>query len=445
MFQHNKLLPILLFFASQSLQAQVVPPRDSLVRSMFGPQDTVQWVKGFEGRLDDVFALDITLGYDGKNCRGLLQYRQSKLDIKLDGTLMGPVLRLQEKDENGQASAYINGTLNEGRLSADWINYINSIGGRLEMKEMKPGTEKTDFCGNNKWVNRYTGTWKGKPAEMVLERLHDGALLGQFWNGADNQSEEIKGHIEANGNYTLESIPKPGKPLLWLDGTMQNAYSTKTNWSSSNGEMSSIDFTLKESNTLGCTEYADFLSSYDILYPSTSCPACNTWMEQQIKGWVNRTKSAIQGKRLTILPANRNVLRASVWPEISCWTDRIFSGYFNYTDTWSGPAQAQHFNLDLQTGKPITFDDLFQKSFDAKTWFKEYARKESPKNPKFANDTGFREWIYNAGYPLFTLRRDGIKISTLFHPIYGQQHLTIPYSELIPYLLEDSPVAEYVK
>ena len=99
----------------------------------------------------------------------------------------------------------------------------------------------------------------------------------------------------------------------------------------------------------------------------------------------------------------------------------------------------------MRTGKPITFVELFNKGFDAKTWLADYAKRESPKLPAFAGDPQYREWLDKEGFPLFTLRRDGLEISTLFHPSYGRQALLVPYGSLKPYMRKDNPVADLVK
>ncbi|HNM27510.1 MAG TPA: hypothetical protein PKL15_18830, partial [Saprospiraceae bacterium] len=405
---------------------------------------TLQWIKRYMGRYDDVYTVEAALGYDGRNCRGFITYSKSKFRAKLDGTLLGPNLKLEERDEKAPVTATLQGKLENNMLALEWVNQGNTVGSHLEMTEIGPTNTPVDFCGADKWVNRYVGAWKGKPMELVLVRLHNGDMSAQLWNSVDNNSENLKGSMTPNGDLTLESYPEPGKPLFWLESNIRSLQSIRCDWTSSNGEMRTIEFTLRESLTMGCVEYADFVSSYDILYPNTSCTGCNQWFSQQITNWTNRCKSAIQSKKLTPVPANRNALRASMWPEVSCWSDGIFSGYLNYSDTWSGPAQGLAFNLDLKTGKPILLEDLFQKDFDFKSWVNEYMRKESPKNPRFAADPKFREWLYAEGYPLFTLRRDGIKISTLFHPIYGQQHLLIPYAELKPFLLPNTPITEFV-
>ena len=85
------------------------------------------------------------------------------------------------------------------------------------------------------------------------------------------------------------------------------------------------------------------------------------------------------------------------------------------------------------------------KGFNAKSWLDAYARKEAPKLQAFAADAGYRAWLDKNGFPLYTLRRDGLELSTPFHPVYGRQRLLIPYAELKPYMKKENPVADLVR
>jgi hypothetical protein len=433
----------LLLFGPNAVFSQNPDPMEAEVKALFDAPDKIQWVKYYDGRFDDTYGVRMALGFDGDFCRGWLEYYDSGLKLKLDGTLLGPVLRLKELDELGKPSGYLHGKIEGKKLTADWINHNNSLGSGVEMQEVEAGIKVQTFCGDGKWMHRYSGTSKYGDVELVLVKLQGDIALASLWYGGDNRSYDLRGTLKPDGKITLESELDDAKIKQWVEGQLASE-SVKASWTSSNGDIQSISLELKESLTLGCLAAADFLSSYDILYPQTANASANEKLAGVARLWEGRCKEAIASKRLTPIPANRNVLRASMWPEISCWSEDLLSGYLNYTDSWSGPAKGQAFNVNLKTGQMIRLEDLFQKSFDYDKWMNSYMRKESPKNPQFANDPKFREWLYEKGYTLFTIRRDGLKMSTLFHPIYGQQHLLISWTDLQPYLKPDAPVADLI-
>jgi hypothetical protein len=419
--------------------------RDTAIAKLFEKQSDIQWVKTFKGRLDDASVVDISLGFDGMNCRGYMSYAKSRIRFRLEGyfdTLSG--FQLEERDLSRGLTGFLTGTYTNRRLLADWSNADKTLGARIEAEEVSPGQSVTVNCSDNKWSGRYITRYNNARCDMVLVRSHNGALDGFLWIEADSKTYRLKGDIALDGNYEMEALLTNGKVAGIVQGNIKPGQNTDCNWIGS-GEKRVFKFTLKEYFLSGCYEYADYATSYDALYPRTPCSGCNTWLDQQVTGWVNKCKTTLNDKKTPLSPANRSSQRASAWAEVACWTENIFSGYFSFSETWDPRIDGVSYNFDLRTGKPITFNELFNKGFDAKNWLAEYAHRESPKLPAFAADPQYREWINKEGFPLFTLRRDGLEISTLFHPSYGRQTLLIPYDSLKPYMRKDNPIADLVK
>lgn len=419
--------------------------RDTAIARLFEQPATIKWVRIFKGRIDDASAVDMTLGYDGRNCRGYLQYAKSKARIRLEGTLTdSTTLQLEERGPGNAVIGHWQGQLRGHQLEADWTNFDNSLGTHLAADEFLPGLTLNLACSENKWANRYIMRYNGARADMVLMRVQNGALQGYCWIESDAKTYTLQGTMHKNGDFEMEALLPSGKVAALLTGNWKANQPIICNWVGS-GEKRQFNFILKDNYALGCYDYADYGSSYDALYPRTPCATCNTWFEQQLTTWVNRCKSTVSAKKNTPAPATRSMQRASAWSEIACWTENVFSGYLTFSDTWSEQAQGLSYNFDLRSGKPILLDDLFNKGFNARTWLEDYARKEMPKMPQFVANPKYREWLSKEGFPLFALRREGLEISTLFHPQYGRQSLLVPYSALKPYMKKENPVTEFVK
>lgn len=434
-------LPALLF--SQKKDAASPAAKDTAIANLFDKPAAVKWVKYFKGRVDDVATVDIALGSDGKNCRGWLSYAKSRDRLRLDGTLNGDTLRLEER--NGKTlTGNLRGTYTNRRLEAEWTNHNNSLGSRLEANELAPGQTLNIGCSDGKWASRYITRYNNARCDMILIRMHNGSLFGYLWVEADAKTYDLRGEIDREGNYEIEALSSSDKIAGLLQGNLANPQKTDCNWVGS-GEKRSFNFVQKDNFQLGCYEYADFQSSYDALYPRTPCGSCNTWLDQQVNNWTNKCKSVLSAKKTSSSPASRSAQRASCWAEIACLTENIFSGYLTFSESWEKQASGQAFNFDLRTGKPVTFNELFNKSFNAKGWLDDFAKKEMPKLAHFANDPEYRAWVAKEGFPMFTLRRDGLELSTLFHGQYGRQTLLVPYLSLKPYMKKDNPIADFVK
>ncbi len=418
--------------------------KDTSILNLFEKPANIKWVKYFKGRLDDASVVDIALGFDGRNCRGYLTYAKSRTRFNLAGSLDTTGFSLEERDLARGITGRLSGVYRNRRLEAEWVNADNTLGSRLEAEEVTQGQTLTLNCSDNKWSSRFITRYNGARCDMVLVRSHNGALDGFLWVESDGRTYRLKGEIKNDGAYEMEVLGSADRLAALLSGNLKPGQNTDCNWVGS-GERRTFKFVLKDHFLLGCYEYADYATSYDVLYPRTPCAHCNTQLDEQVNQWVESCKSAFSGKKIPLSPANRGSQRASAWPEIACWTDNVFTGYVTFSDTWTDQAQGLSFNYDLRSNKEIGLEDLFNKGFNAQKYLTDWANREMPKLPSFAGDPKYREWLTRAGFPLFALRREGLEISTLFHPQYGRQTLLVPYSGLKTYLKKDSPAGEFVK
>ncbi|MBK6929873.1 MAG: hypothetical protein IPH12_03060 [Saprospirales bacterium] len=418
--------------------------QDTAITRLFGAGAKLQWLRYFRGRLDDVTEVLLTLGYDGAQCRGFMTYGESRERFQLAGTLDGIVLVLDESDNRGMITGHITGTLQSDRLHAEWSNATNTLGSRLEAEEAKSNKPLNQPCGDNKWARRYVARWNNARVDLTLIRTNNSTLNGYLWMEADDRTYALNGKIYPDEHYEIQALLPNGKTAAHLQGSFLTPQATECNWVGS-GEKRLLKFSLRSKLPVGCLEYADYTSAYDAVYPRTECADCNQTLDRRVGEWIAQCKTAIAAQKKPLKPEFRSALRASCWYEVTCWTETIFCGYLTFSESWKDQTTGVSFNFDLRTGKEITLDDLFNRGFGAKEWFADYAHKESPKMPKFAEDPKFREWVHTAGFPMFTIRRNGIELSTMFHPVYGQQHLIVPYSILKPYMRRDNPVADLVK
>ncbi len=420
------------------------PPVDTTVSNLFPPHTRLQWVRYYRGRFDDMAEVLLALGYDGSQCRGRMTYLQSKEVFTLQGTFENTFFVLTEGQAQGAPSGQLTGTLQGESLQAEWTNANNTLGNILHAREVKAPNTTPKPCGDNKWAARYVARWNEARLDMVLTRQSNFSLSGYLWIEAEGKTYELKGKMLSEDRYEVQALLPNGKTAAHLQGNLQNPLAHECQWTGS-GEKRTFKLSQRARLGAGCIEYADYVSSYDVLYPRPECSACNQTLDKVAADWVEQIKSAIAAQKRPPTPENRNALRASAWYHISCWTETVFCGQITFSESWKQPPTARAFNFDLRTGKEITFEDLFNRNFNAREWLAEYARKEAPKLPKYASDPSFREWLAKEGFPLTTIRRDGLELSTNFHPVYGQHSIVVPYAVLKPYMRRDNPIADLVR
>jgi hypothetical protein len=420
-------------------------PKDSLIQRLFAPATPLKWVKKYAGRMDDVSDIELNLGFDGKNCKGFLTYLESNAKLQLVGVFNEKSgLNLVEIDANRDTSGYIKGKIEDKMLHADWNNYNNSIGSIIACEEISETKLGRSHCGDNKWINKYNVNYNGGNFEIILCRFNNGILFGNSWMETGNINYDLKGEITENGDFFINLYKSDGSEAGSFQGNMQSIQSLNLDWATKLGKHQYLVFPLVETLSVGCYEFADYTNSYDVLYPKTRCNTCNTWMERKVTTWLNRCKGSFASNPQKQNPKNRAAQRASGWVDISLWNEDLFCGTMTFTESWADEPNGVAFNFDLNTGKEIKVEDLFIKNFDAKNWLENYRLKEVLKLPQL-KETDFKNWIEQEGFPLFMLQREGIVLATPFHPVFGQQKITIPYSVLKPYLKVENPVAVFVK
>jgi hypothetical protein len=423
------------------------PQPDTALVKLFDKPADIKWMKKFRGRMDDATVVDISLGLNknGSTLVGYLTYQRSNQRIRLQGVFEDSTrFKIEERDGAKNVLGRLVGTYKDRMLEAEWTNADNTLGWDLEAREVPPGGTLNLTCGDNKWANRYLGRYNDKRVELTVVRMHHGSLHGFLWVEADGKTYRLKGEINREGDYEITAALINGKQAAILSGNLKNPKITDCNWIGS-GERRSFKLNMAQSLLFGCYDYADYQTNYDGIYPRTTCTNCNNWLDQQMKTWADGCKASFNAQIKPNGPTNRSAHRASAWPEITAWTDNLFCGYMTFTDTWSEQAQGMAFNFDLRTGKNIVYDDLFAKGFNAKYWLDDYVKKELPKMPQYASDPKYKEWIDKEGFPQFTVRREGLELSTLFHPRYGRQAILVPYAQLRANFRKDNPIIEFLK
>lgn len=144
--------------------------RDTAIAKLFDKPATIKWAKVFKGRIDDGAMVDVSLGFDGKNCRGYITYAKSRTRFRLEGTMDSTGFQLEERDMARALTGMLRGAIQGRRLEAEWSNADNSLGSRIEADEVPPGQSTTLNCSDNKWSSRYITRYNNARCDMILVR-----------------------------------------------------------------------------------------------------------------------------------------------------------------------------------------------------------------------------------------------------------------------------------
>ena len=96
-------------------------------------------------------------------------------------------------------------------------------------------------------------------------------------------------------------------------------------------------FSMLDRLSVGCIEYADFLTKSEVTFPKTRNQNFNELIEEEIQNWLKLSRAYTKEYLATVsslTTENRLALRSYCWYEIDCFNSRIVSGKIIQTNTW---------------------------------------------------------------------------------------------------------------
>ena len=409
---------------------------------LFEKPKKIEWVKYYQGRIDDMNDIAVNLAYDGKFCKGELIYLRSKEKLHLVGTIKKNKLSFQEINGNRSLSGYLNGEFTATGILGEWSNFDNTIAGKIVLKEVSRPALVPTHCGDNKWIRLYSGLVGNEKVNLIVHKLANENISGIAYFKGKHTSYYVSGNFDQFDNLYIYLKDNYIQPFGKFEGSLGDNQTFIATYFPEEGEPLICSFRLNETMQIDCSEYADYSSSYDIIFPSIQNAFFHQWMKTLTNNWINSCQKYLEDvKQLNPdqNPAMRYSIRANAWCSIDYFSNDLVSGLLNCSTTWNEKTEHKNINFDLTTGREITLEDVFKTDFDYKALIKKRLHKEIRKY-KLYKQYHYREWLSGETFPYFTLRKEGLNFYTDFNPIYGQQQITIPYEDLASFIKADSPV-----
>lgn len=401
------------------------------VKSLFENQSKIQWIKHYKGRIDDLNDISITLGFDGIDARGKLTYLRSNTTFDLLGFVEDGQIYLQELDAYAKVSGTLSGNITGKNINGNWKNFDGSRGGNLSLKETDKPVKFPSYCGDNKWIRKYEGRVASNPIEILLQKESSERLSGLVFYKNKNISYHFKGNVDKDDNFTLKVKNQKGQIVETFVGSLQQDQLTIGSKKSKK-----ITLTPTDGLTIGCVEYADYATGYDITFPKTTNATFNKQMDEETNAWIKACRNhllKVKKQSTSAEPKMRAAERGFAWTEIEFFSKNVISGFMTFSNTWTPGQKLISFNFDLQNDQMLYLEDIFENKKDYRKYIKNYIKKEI-KSHQLYSDSDFKKWIKKNNFSYFTIRRDGICFSTKYSMLYGRQSVTIPFRQLQPFL-----------
>ncbi len=421
-------------------------PTERQVAELFKNPKKIKWYKYYQGRVDDLNDVGLIIAYDGKDCKGFITYLRSKERFKLEGNLKGDKIKLRETDTEESVTGHFEGQFygDFSKLKAHWFNREKTRAGLLMLSQVEHEVVFPTYCGDNKWVRKYEGLIMGQTVEFILQRNSELDLKGIIWYKEKNRSHHLKGGMISETEFKVVITDELCHKLGAIQGSIQKpSFEILGHWISPEGEQHRVKFDKTSHITVGCIEYQDYMSTYDVIFPKSKNASFNAFINDIVGEWKISCKEQVKKlkeEREFPGPEDRAIAHAAGWFNIEYMSEHLVSGFITFNKSWEEEHQDLSFTYSLLNDEKVGLEDIFREGVEYHQILLEKALMRLKYKPLYAN-AGFKEWITTTSFPHFTIRENGINYSTVFHPIYGRQSVTIPYDEMEEYLNPYSPIS----
>ena len=409
-----------------SMQAQAKYGRDD-VRALFPNNIKNLWINNLTGTLDHKHWVDMIIGTDGKTCKGLYTMHNSGETFFFEGDDLNNELKLVELSPEFRATGFISGHYDGENFNGQWMNLDKTMYLTFELNNSRQSPIiENNTCINRCWYRIYSGKIENTLTRLMLIKENNAFKISCYMDSiilkdlipTKNKQTELLNPSFTSGSWGNKSILIDTSELNQIK-IVESVDGDFKLWS-----------ILKATDGLNfeCFEYADYHSRLIIQKPVTSSKKFNKWIESKMTGWMSDNIDYLKDiKRDQIATKDRWIQFAEGWVEIDLFTGDYISGTIYLQTSLKNGTKKIPFIYDLRWGKELKLQDLFNKDFDAKDYFKHFL---PAKIKEMTWKPDVRKWVDNQHFEFITLKDTGISFKTELNSIYGEKEILVPYRDV---------------
>lgn len=419
--------------AIHSLFAQKSPS----VNALFEKNQNVTEMR-FQGVLNGVHQIKITLGVSENVCKGFYTYTGSKLTFQLEGTYENDFYDLHELDQNLNVSANIILEKDDDFLVGQWSHIEKEISFPISATQVKNFSNSINDCRENSWQNMYAGVLDNQNIAIRLTKESDSDLFVdmnisgipfEFTTSCDSPKCRFFKNDFKGQTGLFEALE-----FRRIDSSFLNITLIKKDKS-----RELVSLRLDETLSYDCLDYSSYTSRYNLIYPKLKNLFFNKTMSSIVAKWESNLSREIDSIELLSpgqIPSDRFSYEATGWVDIVEFDNHIISGIFTFQKNWSTETECKTFNFNLDKNKEIEFSDVFKSSYDYKKRFDLFIEQQK-KNYRPFQQKYISDWVKTQPFDIINFTEEGIVFSSEFSNIYGSHQVLLPYYDIKKHLQKD--------
>lgn len=410
-----------------------------MVRMLFSDQDSLHWLKAYNGFFNGKHPVRFTLASNGTAIRGVSHYLQSSNRYYLRGQLSNGKWYLEEQDELFRSSAQLIGEESDYSLLLDWHTMDQSRGAWVELFD---GEIPTGYYPNS--VHYFKGSYNGKPANLFWQVSENRNIQGHLQLHSNAQSYRISGRLlDLTGDFQTFVEDGYAQPKGQMNGQFHPQRSFLCRFLPEELPEQTIYFRkVDEWEKLGIYEL-DFLAQVELEIPQLIGEAR---FNQYLRDLIRPTQREILLQRSVALDEvmdfntdQRHRLSSFSFFEIHCFEHGLISGLLTISHSWKPGYETIPFNFDLNTGQVIALEKLLDTG-SFKATLSEEQRVVILENSPFSDLPQFQSWLDEVEWHLENFTSHGMQVNTPFHPVFGRQRICVSFEALAASLPADHPL-----
>ncbi len=411
-----------ILMCSTGLYSQKVYTKSD-VRALFKKSTKNLWINYLSGTLDGLYVVDMIIGSDGKDCKGLYTLRESGHTFFFEGVDLDHNLHLAEFSIDDKNTGIITGHYDGEKMDAQWFNieknrkahFSLSIVNSFENYQ-KPSTI------SHQWIRNFNGQINGQNVNFSVTRNRENYSI-TYVRDTINEIHEVKGK-----NLTVEILNIDfkdeflnGKSLM-LEASQPSRADIV--YKDENGYSSTVGLNINYKMDYEVMAYADFHTLMLGEKPKIDHKKFDIWMNDEINKWIETSLKKHQKIKYGELGARQKwIHQADCWFEIDLYSKEWISGTIYYQSSAQKDVDKLAFIYDLKLSKHINVEDFFNSKSDKMLILEKNIYKQIEKDSQFKN-------LDTESFKYVTMNAEGFKYTTDFCPIYGEKSLLISFASI---------------
>lgn len=383
-----------------------------------------QWEseQAYIGRLQDGIPFLFWMATQGNNVAAVYQFDLQESYFSVEGDLNGDKLTMAEWDENHQPSGQWQLKRSEGGWEGSWFNVNRD---RELLIRLGPTSQTTDWntVVPDSWIRSYQGQFNGVDYDLILVK-DLWRMQGIFQNLQTKQLYFLNGSCEGEQASKFMVEVTDDRNVKQAEASLQISQPAfmQLTWQPLSGQVSYFELALRRELPVQVDLTADETSLYNLSFPDVT----EFNLRKQIMRFIGDVRDEFSRlEREAGDPSDRWKHTLHVWPEVSWYNGRFFSGSL-IAKSDQGQYELLDINYDFEKAEAVEIGSLFKKKYDYQAAITQYLK------PRIQ----MMDWPFELEYmrpkledfQYINLTKRGFRISTGFNALYGQKSFIIPYS-----------------